>query len=122
MANSNITVCNRGENLVTLTSDLYTIPDTGYSECVLSIDDSHLKAYINDNFNTALCHIDYSSASLKDALDDLKEDNKVLKSENESLKNEIKELRRNLAYLNTRVNNIIAEKQLQEKKYLIHEI
>lgn len=122
MANSNITVCNRGENLVTLTSNLYTIPDTDYSECVLSIDDSHLKAYINDNFNAALCHIDYSSTSLKDALDDLKEGNKVLKSENESLKNEIKELRRNLAYLNTRVNNIIAEKQLQEKKYLIHEI
>ena len=52
----------------------------------------------------------------------IKQYNKVLKSENESLKNEIKELRRNLAYLNTRVNNIIAEKQLQEKKYLIHEI
>ena len=71
---------------------------------------------LNNNFNAALCHIDYSSTSLK-------EDNKVLKNENESLKNEIKELRRNLAYLNTRVNNLIAEKQLQKrKKYLIHEI
>lgn len=116
MANSNITVSNRCESLVTLTSSFYTTPNEDYSECVLSIDDSHLKAYINDNFNAALCHIDYSSTSLKDALDDLKEDNKVLKNENESLKNEIKELRRNLAYLNTRVNNLIAEKQLEKIK------
>lgn len=112
MTNSNITVCNSCENLVTITST----SNTDYSECVLSIDDSHLKAYINDNFNAALCHIDYSSTTLKDDLDELKEDNKVLKNENELLKNEIRELRRNLAYLNTRVNNLIAEKQLQEKK------
>lgn len=115
MTNSNITVANSSENLVTLNSNLYTTSNSEYSEFVLSIDDSYLKAYINDNFNAALCHIDYSSTSLKAALDDLKEDNKDLKNENESLKNEIKELRRNLAYLNTRVNNLIAEKQLQEK-------
>lgn len=116
MANSNITVCNRGENLVTLTSDLYTIPDADYSECVLSIDDSHLKTYINDNFNATSCLIDYNLSTLKDSLDNLKKENEVLRGENELFKNEIKELRRNLAYLNTRVNNIIAEKQLQKKK------
>lgn len=116
MANSNITVFNSGENLVTLNSNLYTAPNVEYSECVLSIDDSHLKAYINDNINAASCHIDYSIAFFQDSLDDLKKENKNLKEENEAIKNEIKELRRNLAYLNTRVNNLIAEKQLQKRK------
>lgn len=32
----------------------------------------------------------------------------------ESLEKENKELRRNLAFLNTRVNNLIAEKQMQK--------
>lgn len=116
MANSNITVCNRGENLVTLTSNLYTSPNSEYAECVLSIDDSNLKAYINDSSNATLCRIDYSYATLKDSLNDLNDKNEILKEENEVMKNEIKELRRNLAYLNTRVNNLIAEKQLQKRK------
>lgn len=116
MANSNITVANSSENLVTLNSNLYTTSNAGYSEYVLSIDDSHLKAYINDNFNAASCHIDYSLSTLKDSLDNLKKENEVLMDENELFKNEIKELRRNLAYLNTRVNNLIAEKQLQKEK------
>lgn len=105
----NITVLNSCENLVTLSSGTYTVPESQYTECVISIDDSKLKTYINDNFNFTSCQIDNNFTILKDSLDDLKEKNEVMK-------NEIKELRRNLAYLNTRVNNLIAEKQLQEKK------
>lgn len=37
-----------------------------------------------------------------------------LKDKNEKLQNEVKELRKIVANLNTRVNNLIAEKQLKE--------
>lgn len=39
-----------------------------------------------------------------------------LLSENEKLKKEIKDLKKCLAYLNTRVNNLIAEKQVKENE------
>lgn len=38
-----------------------------------------------------------------------------LNSENEKLKKDITDLRKVMAYLNTRVNNLLAEKQMKER-------
>lgn len=72
---------------------------------------------INTNGNWTTCYISSDAIYNCGRLDDgLKKEIEELKSENTFLKDEIKKFKKCLAYLNTRVNNLIAEKQLNNEE------
>lgn len=71
---------------------------------------------INTNGNWATYYVSDTGYNCIGLDDCLKKEIEELKSENTFLKDEIKKFKKCLAYLNTRVNNLIAEKQLNNEE------
>jgi hypothetical protein len=65
------------------------------------------------NYDELICRNDNKINNVES---DLNDKFSHLLSENEELRKEIKDLKKCLAYLNTRVNNLIAEKQIKENE------
>ena len=84
------------------------------SNLVYNISNNDVIGYCGDCCcydTTYTTQLDYCYSEIKTLEDKIFE----LYSENEKLKKDITDLQKVMAYLNTRVNNLLAEKQIKEK-------
>ena len=84
------------------------------SNLVYNISNNDVIRYCGDccGYDTTYTtQLDYCYSEIKTLEDKIFE----LYSENEKLKKDITDLQKVMAYLNTRVNNLLAEKQMKEK-------